>query len=276
MITKIAKFITSTSLLLAIDAPLIIIFGYLLYGTELNFTILVAASLAVFAIYNLNKVTDKKEDTINRPETASKPKIFYVAPSIAALTLSIVLGATISLTALAILITPIIIGMLYSIKISPKLPRLKEITGVKSLMVALSWSIYGAFLPLALQPTSLSAIILVFSFVFIQVFINTVIFDFLDMKGDMASGTKTLPLTLGKGGTKKLLFLFNSAMAVWVAICFFGGLFVRFMPALVFSVAYGYFIIWHFSKEYQKRLNAELMVDGEWLPILTIMGISLL
>jgi len=271
VLVKIAKFVTSSSLLLAIDGPLILLFGYFLYGVQVEFVLLVAASLAVFAVYSLNKVTDEVEDSINRPETVSKSKKYYVVPSVVAIALSLVLGFTVNLVAVAILMAPLVIGFLYSVKISGSLPRLKEITGVKSLMVALSWSFYGAFLPLVLQPASFDRIFLVFAYVFIQVFINTILFDFLDMKGDLASGTKTLPIKLGRSKTKKLLFASNGVLCLWLAFCGFTGLFLTFLPALIFGVLYTYVIIWHFSREGVQRLHAELMVDGQWIPIVAIM-----
>ncbi len=271
MLTEIAKFVTSSSLLLAVDGPLILLFGYFLYGVPIEFLLLVAASLCVFAVYSLNKVTDKIEDSINRPETASKPKKYYMVPSVAAIVLGLVLGITVNLFAVFILLAPLVIGFLYSVKISGSLPRLKEITGVKSLMVALSWSFYGAFLPLILQPASFDRIFLVFAYVFLQVFINTILFDFLDMKGDLASGTKTLPIKLGRSRTKKLLFASNGVLCLWLVFCGFSGLFLTFMPALIFGVLYTYVLIWHFSREGVQRLHAELMVDGQWIPIVAIM-----
>jgi 4-hydroxybenzoate polyprenyltransferase len=274
-LTKIAKFVTSTSLLLAVDGPLIVLFGYFLYGVQIEFVLLVAASLSVFAVYSLNKATDKIEDSINRPETASKSKKYYVVPSVAAIVVSLVLGITVNLLAVAILMAPLVIGLLYSVKISGSLPRLKEITGVKSLMVAFSWSLYGAFLPLVMQPAGFDKIFLVFVYIFIQVFVNTILFDFLDMKGDLASGTRTLPIKLGRNRTKKLLFLSNSVLCLWLVFCGFSGLFLNFMPALIFGVIYGYVLIWNFSREGIQRLHAELMVDGQWVPVVAIMRLFL-
>lgn len=275
VLVKIAKFVTSSSLLLAIDGPLILLFGYFLYGFQVEFVLLVAASLAVFAVYSLNKVTDEVEDSINRPETVSKSKKYYVVPSIVAIVVSLVLGMTVNLLAVAILIAPLIIGFLYSVKISDSLPRLKELTGVKSLMVALSWSLYGTFLPLVLQLASFDKILLVFMYVFVQVFINTILFDFLDIKGDLASGTKTLPIKLGRNKTRWLLVGSNSILCLWLVFCGLNGLFMTFMPALIFGVAYTFVLIWHFSREGVQRLHAELIVDGQWIPIVAFMRLVL-
>ncbi|MCW4006048.1 MAG: UbiA family prenyltransferase [Candidatus Bathyarchaeota archaeon] len=271
MFKEIAKFITSSSLLLALDAPLIVLFGYLLYGTQINYAILVAASLAVFAIYNLNKATDKVEDAINRPEAASRSTKHYVTSAAVSLSASLAIGAFINPIAFAILIVPILVGLLYSIKIIPGVPRLKELTGAKSFVVAFSWSIYGTFLPVVLQAADPSKITLVFSYIFMQVLVNTILFDVLDTKGDAISGVKTIPLALGKAKTRFFLIISNSTLALWLAFCVIEGLFIQFVPALLFGIIYGYFIIWHFLKNPNQRLRAELLIDGQWIPIVALM-----
>ena len=271
---KIAKRLTSTSLILALDGPLIVIFGYLLYGVPVNPEIIVASFLAVFSVYNLNKATDKAEDAINRPETATKPASHYIFPSIAAMLLSFAIGASVSPFALIVLVTPVIVGLFYSVKFSRKLPRLKEILGAKSLLVAFSWSFSGTFLPLSTQSADAGKIGLVFTYIFIQVIVNTILFDFLDMKGDSFSGMKTIPLVLGRNRTKNLLIVANSLLGLWLALCGFEGYFMKYLPALGFGVFYGYVIIWHFLRGGDHRLTAELMVDGQWLPLVAFMRLA--
>lgn len=272
--TKIAKCITSTSLLLALDGPLFVLFGYFLYGNEISFTVILAAFLMVFAVYNLNKVTDITEDAINRPETTGRSKRFYVASSVAAISLSITLGTTVSLLAVAFLLTPLIIGVFYSVKFSQSIPRLKEITGVKSLLVAFSWSVNGALLPLVSQPAGIEKVFFIFTYLFIQVFVNTVLFDFFDIKGDLVSGTRTIPVMLGRSKTKGLLLFLNNALFVVLAFYCLNGLFLKFMPALIFGLIYSNLAILHFTKNNSKRLQAELIIDGAWLPIVALMGIT--
>lgn len=274
--TKIARFITSTSLVVALDGPLIVLFGYFLYGSQINFVLLVAAFLSVFAIYNLNKVTDITEDTVNKPEVTDKSKSkYYVVASVVALTLGITLGASVSFLVLTILLSPLIIGILYSIKIPHILPKLKEITGVKNLLVAFSWSISGVFLPLFSHLSNIENILVVFAYLFIMVFVNTVVFDSLDVKGDVVAGIKTIPVALGNRKTKLLLLSLNNTLCVGLIICGFNGLFLNFMPTLLFGVLYGNFIILYFLKHRSRRLRAELIVDGQWIPILAFMVINL-
>jgi 4-hydroxybenzoate polyprenyltransferase len=248
----------------------------MLYGIQANVAVLAASFLGVFSVYNLNKVTDRKEDRINRPDQSSKSATRYVAASIVTMILSLVLAATVSLSAFLILLTPIVVGVLYSVRVSPSLPRLKEVVGAKSVLVAFSWSLYGAFLPLTLQGSNWPNIALVFTYIFFQVIINTILFDFLDTKGDRDSGIRTLPILFGPEKTKKMLFLVNTSLASLIALFEIEGAFLKVLPALFFGVVYGYFIIWHFLRDPINRLSAELMIDGAWFPMLAFVKLILI
>jgi 4-hydroxybenzoate polyprenyltransferase len=248
----------------------------MLYGIQVNIVILVASFLGVFSVYSLNKVTDKKEDSINRPDQSLKSTKRYVVLSIATMTASLFLGATVSIFAFLILLTPTFVGILYSVRVSPSLPRLKEIVGAKSILVAFSWSLSGAFLPLALQGVDWESITLVFAYIFIQVIINTILFDFLDTRGDRDSGIRTIPIVFGTEKTKKMLLLVNTSLALMITIFGVDGDFLKVMPALFFGVVYGYFIIWRFLKDPINRLSAELMIDGTWFPLVTAVKIILI
>jgi 4-hydroxybenzoate polyprenyltransferase len=273
ILKRAATLLTSTSLLLALDGPLIVIFGYLLYGIAINLIIVVASFLAVFSVYNLNKVTDKAEDAINRPGAVTKSAAYYVVPSLITMIISFIIAFSVSIFALLILMTPIIVGFFYSVKITSTLPRLKEIVGAKSVFVAFTWSLSGAFLPLTTGWVDAPRIVLVFSYIFIQVIVNTILFDALDIKGDAASGMKTVPIILGKNRTKKLLILTNTTLCIWLAFCGIEGLFIKYLPALGFGVFYSYVLTWHFMSGNCPRLLAEILVDGQWFPIVFLMKI---
>ncbi len=270
---RIAILLTSTSLLLALDGPLIVIFGYLLYGISINFLIVAASFLAVFSVYNLNKATDKTEDAINRPGAATKSTSYYVIPSFIAMIASFIIAFAVNIFALLILMTPIVVGFFYSVKITHKLPRLKEIVGAKSIFVAFTWSLSGAFLPLTTGYADGYRIGLVFCYIFIQVIVNTILFDTLDIKGDAASGMKTVPIILGKNRTRRLLVVTNSILCVWLVFCGLEGIFVKYLPALGFGVFYTYVLIWQFMSGNCPRLLAEVLVDGQWFPIVVLMKI---
>jgi 4-hydroxybenzoate polyprenyltransferase len=263
------KFLTLNSLFLALNGSMVVVFSYALYGIEMAPILLLLAFLITFSVYGMNKVTDKVEDSINKPETVSG-KTHYLVSSIAAMLVSLAVGALMGITVFVILIVPLIIGVVYSVKLSKATPRLKDVVGVKSGVVAFSWAFTGSLLPASLQAVDHEKIVLVFIFIFIQLFVNTILFDVLDMKGDWHAGVKTIPIALGRTKTKNLLLLVNGALWPWMAFCFFSGFFLKYLPALILGGLYGYAIIWGILGCDCPRLLADIVVDGEWLPIVAM------
>jgi 4-hydroxybenzoate polyprenyltransferase len=271
MWAKVARFMVQSSLLLSLDAILITFFGSLLYGFQVSPLLLLAAALVTFSVYTLNKATDQKEDLINKREIAFQPK-FYIYSSVIAMLTSFVIAALNGLLAFTVIISPLVIGLLYSLRLSDKLPRIKEITGAKSIMVALSWSLSGAILPLSSHMVSLETTALVFIYIFCQVLINTVIFDSFDSAGDSASNIRTIPIMLGPRRTQIFLLSINSTLVIWSGFCYFEGFFVKFLPALILGIAYSYALVAHFFHK-TRSANVEILTDGEWLLIVPLMKI---
>jgi len=275
MFVKALKLTMSNSVFLALNGALVVVFACFLYGTEISFKLVLAAFLATFSVYCLNMVTDKKEDAINKSETAPKKTHYYVVASAAAMFVSMAIGISISFSALLILAAPLLIGCAYSIQITKSIPRLKEVVGVKSVVVALSWALTGALLPITIQSIPEYKEVLVFFYLFAQILVNTIIFDALDIKGDLVSGITTVPIALGLKNTKKLLLIINGSLVIWLLCCLLTGVFVNLISTLVFGVVYEYGLIWYFLRRDRPRFHAELMVDGEWLPLVILMRMFL-
>ena len=261
----------SNSIFLALNGAIVIVFSSLLYGDPIPFNLVAAAFLATFSVYSLNMITDMKEDSINRSPCTPKKTGCYVTVSAATMVASLALGLMTGVMTLLILIAPLLIGFAYSIQITKSLPRLKEVVGVKSVVVAFSWAITGAFLPVTLQPTAAGKEVLVFLYIFAQILVNTIIFDALDVKGDRASGIVTVPVAIGKDKTKQLLLIINGSLVGWILYCLFTGIFENYLFTLGFGVFYEYAIIWYFFSKDRRRFHAELLVDGEWLPLVFLM-----
>jgi 4-hydroxybenzoate polyprenyltransferase len=269
-IRKVLKLATSTSLLLSLNGLMVAVFCFFLFGYGVVNDLLLGAFLVTFAVYGLNRVTDKVEDSINRPETAAKSVYWFLVPSIASMFTGLVIGLLRGVAAFIVLLTPLAIGLIYSVKPLKSIPRLKDIVGVKSIVVAASWALTGCLLPVTIGSADLEKIFLVFAYVFIRILVGTILCDVLDVKGDSISGVKTIPLRLGTNKTKKLLVLLNSVEVLWFIYCLTRGVFIQLMPALIFGCLYGYLSIWYFFREKRRRLTAELMLDGEWFPIVAL------
>jgi 4-hydroxybenzoate polyprenyltransferase len=266
---KVASFLISTSLFLAINGSFKVFFSGLLFNIY-AFNMVIITFLATFSTYGLNKLTDFKEDLINAPERAKAIKeielIFKISVALSFF-LSLVLGFFESILTLPILLFPLLLGILYSVRLSGKIPRLKDITGVKNLTIALSWAVGSTFLPLIyLTNKNNVLIILVFYFFFLKSYINSIIFDVRDIEGDRMSGVRTIPVSLGREKTKLLLLILNSTLLLWLLI--FQDYFKRYFYVLFFSIAYGYWYIMYFCGAGAKPgKSRDLLVDGEFILI---------
>lgn len=266
---KFLSFLSVSSLFIAIIAFLLPYFSFLLYEVQISFKLLIASFLVIFAIYNLNKLTDIEEDSVNVPERAGfieKNKRLVTWDTVASFIVALSLSFLQNPLSIFIILFPFCMGVIYSIKISNF--RLKDITGIKNIVVALSWAVLGAFIPLAVSFSDYLLISLIFYFFFIKCFINTVVFDVRDIEGDRLSGVKTIPVFFGRRNSKNLLLGLNSTLLVWIAFSYFMGFFHQYLVVLIFCVFYGYWYILYFCKDKLKiGTSVDLLVDGEWIII---------
>lgn len=268
---KVICFLMSTSIFLAISGSFKVIFSGLLFNI-FNMYMPILTFLITFAVYGLNKLTDLKEDTINNPDRAKTiRKIEFVFKLTVGLSfiLSMALGFFVDFLTIPVLIFPLFLGTLYSLKLSKNLPRLKEIRGVKNLTIALSWSVVSTFLPVIyILEKKEVLIILIFYLFFTKSLINSILFDIRDIEGDRKSNIRTIPIFLGKDKTKKLLLILNSTFIPWLIIANHAGFFHGYFLVLLFLIFYGYWYIWHFSREISKiGKSMDLFVDGEFIII---------
>ena len=276
LLDKFVSFLTISSIFIAITGFLLPYFSFLLYEVRINFNLLLASCLLTFAVYNLNKLTDIKEDSVNVPERAgfiekNKHSVIWTAiiSYIAALSLSFLQNPF----AIFIILFPFCTGIVYSIKISSF--RLKDITGIKNITIALSWAVIGTFLPLAVSFRDFIIIPLVFYLFFIRVVIGSITFDIRDIEGDRISGVRTIPVVFGRQKTKNLLLVLNSTLIPWLAFSYHAGFFHQYLFVLIFAITYGYWYILHFCKDGIKiGKSMDLLVDGEWIPVVILCFLS--
>ena len=271
---KFVSFLISTSLFLAISGSFKIIFSGLLFNM-FAFNIILITFLTIFSTYGLNKLTDINEDAINNPERANIIKkmgvVFKFSIAISFL-LSLILGFLENVMTLPVILFPLFLGLLYSVKLNSNMPRLKDITGVKNITVALSWSVGTTFLPIIFNSEKgIISVILIFYLFFIKSCINSIIFDIRDIEGDRESNIRTIPVLLGKNKTKSLLLILNSTLIPWLIFAYFKGFFYRYFFVLILLILYGYWYIMYFSGDNIKKGKImDLLIDGEFILIAII------
>ncbi len=100
-----------------------------------------------------------------------------------------------------------------------RMVRLKDIPGLKAAYTAFFWGWLMSF-ALVFHHTGTLATHLAFGgFMFLALFVNTVLCDFKDMERDRLDGVPTLPLMLGAERTFRLLQGVSLAAGLWLVLC---------------------------------------------------------
>lgn len=258
--------------MIALSGCLKTFFSFSLYGVNQSYPLILTTFLVIYSVYSLNKITDIKEDQLNTPERSNlilrNKKLFKYSSGITYF-LAVIIACFYGWNVLLIILFPLLAGILYSIEIHPRIPRLKDIFPVKSIIVALSWTVGNTFLPIADGKMNFLLMALIFYFFFTKSFINTVLFDLMDLKGDRKMGTRTIPVVMGTPKTITLLLFLNSTLSILILTSIAYGFFKSLAIPLIFCLIYGYAYIIYFYKA-KNRLKMEIFVDGEWIILVFI------
>jgi 4-hydroxybenzoate polyprenyltransferase len=227
-----------------------------------------AGGLVIYATYTLDRALDSEEDTINRSELAgSKKRIAIIACIVAFLAGTLILAQEKIYFASPF---PFIVGYLYSkgIKIGKIKLKLKGSMGGKNAVIALTW---GGTIGIIISEWAKNAltIVSIFLFYLTKLFINSVLYDFKDIKGDTIAGIKTLPVCFGKDGIRKTLMILSLLLHSGMIT----ALLIGFIRPEVVILSYSFFISSTCSSFYLQAFEAqesgirkywrEIMIDGE-------------
>lgn len=273
-IENFVSFLLKSTLSTAIFGSLRTYYPFLLFGAVINWNLLLATFLVIFAVYCMNNLTDKEEDEVNSPEKASfvnnneKTLTFAVGSSYI---IALILGFLDSFYAVLILLVPLFAGFIYSIKVSSRLPRLKDIFAVKNIIIALSWAVVTTFIP-AINTTNVSWVFItaIFYFFFVKSFVNSVVCDIRDIEGDKANGIKTIPVGIGKLKTKKMLGALTFSIMPVISVLLFYGLSLGYFITMAFSMVNSYWHINYVSNTKEVSKYMSLLVHGEWIFVLAL------
>lgn len=271
----IISFLAKSSIFIGINCLLLVYFSFLLYNINIDINLLFSSFLLTFTVYNFDKLSNVKEDSISLPERTGfvcKYKKVIFCATVTSYIIALLLSFLKNSLALLIVLFPLCVGIIYSIKISNF--RLKDITGIKNISIAFSWSLTGTFLPLAVSFSNIIQVIFIFYFYFIRVFIGSILFDVRDIEGDRINGVRTIPVFLGLKKTKRLLIILNSTLMPWLILSYYQDYFNRYIFVLIFAIFYGYWHILHFcSEDLKTGKNLDLLVDGEFILIALLASI---
>ena len=268
----IAHLVVYSSLYTAAMMAAMVYLSCLLQGLPFDPVATAILALVVFGVYNLNRKTDEGEDAVNHTERYSFTKRYETIlfrSAIFAFILAFCLSALQGFGSLLITTIPLVAGIVYSVPLFPArfgFRRLKEVPFMKSLIVAFSWTLPAALLPICHAGLSAgTATGIVGVFFLVQTFTNTVVYDIRDVEGDAASGVRTIPTILG--ARKTLLLLTGLNISAGAVLVIAGGGLPGLCPVLlpVAGVVYAQGYLLYSRRPGMNKLLFELLADGQFI-----------
>jgi len=260
----------TTSIPVALSGVFRLHIAFLFLGVPPAILVYLAGFLVIYSTYTFDRALDSDEDKINRKELTAARKDVAILVCIFSLMISTFLLYGEGLTFMAFL--PIAIGYVYSkgVTIGKRKLKLKGNFGVKNVTVAITW---GTFISgIALRWADGSIVLpFIFPFFALKSFINTVIYDFRDVKGDGVAGIKTLPICLGEKYTRLLLQVLHILLHVWVAIAMLTNQIQTEKAILLWIAISGSIYTYFYTKaapENESRIRKivrDILVDGEFI-----------
>lgn len=155
--------------------------------------------------------------------------------------------------------------------------RIKDLPGLKGIYVALGWALLIVFANLFFVDGAPPATLLImFSWLGLESFVNTVACDFKDLERDRSDGTATLPLILGTARTLRLLRMVNvTAACLWLC-----GVIAGAMPAWTCTVVLvSVYLHWTLSALERSATDVEnlcsVAMDSFGLTLLPLVAVGL-
>jgi len=257
----------NSSVLVSLSGALRIYIASLLLLGTMNILNCLAGGLIVYAVYTLDRALEPAEDAINRSELKGANK--KLALFVCLITFAVGCYILNSSGLLLIALMPLVAGYLYSkgLNIGRIKLKLKGGLGVKNLVVGITWGTFIASIAGVGLETILS-VFLVFFYYGSKLFINSTIYDFKDVKGDLMAGIKTLPVSLGEKNTRRLLLTLHIGSHLLLISAILMHL-LAFEPVVVtYSLVIGLLYIFRLTKNRENetplgKIERLFLVDGE-------------
>lgn len=246
----------------------------LILNIDITISFFIVVYLSILAINFFNRYKDIDQDNLTNSErSTSISKYFKFMPYI----MGFLFLVSVFITALCAPFNALIfmlflfgLGIFYSIYLKSVT---RKVIGFKNFMTALPYALLVIFLSLFYNASIELSTILITTFYFIRIFINTTFFDIKDIKSDKSEGLRTLPVVFGENKTKIILTYLNIFSIIPIIIGIYWKILPFYSIALIVTVFYS-FIYLEKRKLFKKQTTLyNVVVDGEfifWLPYILI------
>jgi len=188
------------------------------------------AAFFVYGMHVLNRLIGRVPVSIIgsfREEIYVRHSKFYRNVAILSIAVALVLAFINGLVPFIFLLLMSVAGILYNMRILPdkwRFQSLKDLPGSKNIFIAAAWGMVTAVLPvLNTEYFFYPGMAVGFGFTFGIVFIRSAISDILEMQSDKLIGRETIPVLVGKTGTKVILSIISAALFAVLVFSYFAG-----------------------------------------------------
>jgi 4-hydroxy-3-methylbut-2-enyl diphosphate reductase len=288
---KLLEVLIYFDIYLAMGAALMTWTASLLQAQPVNVVHMVIAGLYINSMYILNRLTKIKADQyeeVFKMDYVHRNRRVSIAICIITGLSSIGFAYTVGFGEFMLVLLACVAGILYHVNILPKndFPflrhrKLKDITLSKDIGISLAWSVICVLSPYAgrdfLVKIKPGEAIVTFLFVFIIVFIRTIIHDLYDIQRDRIVGRETLPIVLGK----RFNNLFPYPLLIIAALVPLTGALLGHIPVNGYLLSacslYFYFIYSLFNKnKLTDSMIFDIVVDFIFIVPITLLLIGYL
>jgi 4-hydroxybenzoate polyprenyltransferase len=250
---KALNFIINTNIFIAIAAVSLTLASQVQLGFQPHFHIYLAVIFfATLFDYNFHRYITVN----NKPETSQLEKYVWAANHLELLKILMIISLTgliaclffVSIEIVYLLVPLAILTFLYSIPLFKKQEirfRLKEIPGIKTILIALVWTAMTVVIPTLQSGHEFRFLpfILVFAERFTFIFAIAIPFDIRDMRADALAGIRTIPVASGEKRSLQICY-FALLFSLILAIVHYSLFHMAFIvPAFAFSIASVYSLI---------------------------------
>ncbi len=244
----------------------------LIMGFTPSWDLLVMAYLFSFGGYSINRISDFSEDEISHPDRTAYLKGRLSALRgivVACFAIGYFLAFLRNLVFFGALLVPLALAMAYSFgsgrtKGATGISRLKDVTIVKNVTVAIGWSLVPVLVSLYYLAYPASIFVLI-PFVFLRLMANTIFFDQRDAEADASFGVRTLPVKMGMEASSRVMDLLDLVSGAYITLAVALGQLPLFAGALLVFVPYSFAYRQYAKSGRHKDSTRDLAADGEYL-----------
>ncbi|MDX9820745.1 MAG: 4-hydroxy-3-methylbut-2-enyl diphosphate reductase [Syntrophales bacterium] len=209
---RLWSFLVRTDIYSAVGAGCLSASCSLLQGRHVFLLYVLIASLYVYAMHTLNRLTDRRSGWqigSFREDAYLRQEPLFIILCALALLVALVLAYLDGPQTFGLLLVISAAGGLYNVPLLPEQWRfrsLKDLPGSKNISMAAAWAASTALLPVLDNESYLHpSVIVSFLFVGMLVFIRSALSDVGDIQDDRFLGKETIPVVIGKKRTQVLL-----------------------------------------------------------------------